>query len=315
MSRRVKELDRALSAGTAPSDEELARMVEMGDQIRDAYEGFTPPHSAERAMFIRAVTDGASDHGWSRFLAPVTVTAVLLLGVLLVGRTSLPGDTLYPVREVLRNVGLAPASIEEIQTFLDDADRLLDRAEIIVADNPEAAERFAFEATRVLGMAEGAIDELEVDEQAQVTEELEEHLARAEAILTEGPNEDADRDADGRAANKSRSNRAKNNGKKTSRANGAASQNRSKDRRPARTRQRAGNRSTDNPGTDRRRTSDSGRAKSEDGTTSEDTSVGDQHRTTPDQDQRGADSTKDRVEKAVDLDELDELKAKSKPRG
>ena len=46
-----------------------------------------------------------------------------------------------------------------------------------------------------------------------------------------------------------------------------------------------------------------------------DTSVGDEKRTTPDQDRRAGGSTKDRVEKAVDLDELEELKAKRRPRG
>ena len=39
------------------------------------------------------------------------------------GRTALPGETFYPVREVLRTVGLAPASTEEVERFLRDQHR------------------------------------------------------------------------------------------------------------------------------------------------------------------------------------------------
>lgn len=199
MSRReAMALDRALSGGSTPSGEELAAMVAMGDRIRGAYASFTPAHSPERAMFVRAVAEARSP-GFRRFVAPATVTAVLLIGLLFLGRTALPGSAFYPVREVLRNVGLAPASVEEVQSLIGWADRLLDQAEDSAALDREASKRLAFEAARVIGMAEGALTGLDVDEQAEVADELGDVLARAKAILTEAPGQDGDRNKEGKA--------------------------------------------------------------------------------------------------------------------
>src|SRR5688500_8404651 len=115
MSKRaVRELDRALDGAALPTDEELAALFELGEEIRSAYTGFSPDHHAQRVMSVRAVSD-RSRATWSRFVAPAAVTAALLFTVLYIGRTSLPGETFYPVREVLRTVGLAPASTEEVE--------------------------------------------------------------------------------------------------------------------------------------------------------------------------------------------------------
>ena len=199
MSSAVKELDRVLDGETRSDDEDVAALAALGAQVRDAYATFTPAHTPERAMFVRAVADKTGYWTWSRVLAPVTVTAAILLALLAAGRSALPGGTFYPVRQVLRTVGLAPASVEEVQKLLAWADRLLDEAEKVSDKDPEAAERHAFEAVRVIGMAEGAYSELEVDERATLTDELARLIARAKAILTEAPAEDADRDADGQA--------------------------------------------------------------------------------------------------------------------
>ena len=200
MSKRaIKELDRALEGASLPTDEELAALFEMGQEIRSAYSAFTPEHHAQRVMFVQAVAD-RSRATWSRFVVPAAVTAVLLIGVLFVGRTALPGETFYPIREVLRTVGLAPASTEEVERFLTLADRLLDRAEAVAARSPEASERLAFAASRIIGSAEATFAELDIDDQAALADELADLIARAEAILTEAAGEDADQDADGKAA-------------------------------------------------------------------------------------------------------------------
>lgn len=212
MSKRaIKELDRALGGAALPTDEELAALFEMGQQIRGAYSSFTPEHHAQRVMFVQAVAD-RSRATWSRFVAPAAVTAALLFGVLFIGRTALPGETFYPVREVLRTVGLAPASTEEVERFFTIADRLLDRAEAVSTRSPEASERLAFAASRIIGSAEAAFGELDVDDQAGLADELADLIARAEAILTEDPAEDTDRDADGKPAVSGNHNRRQGSG-------------------------------------------------------------------------------------------------------
>ena len=193
MSNSVRDLDRALNGSTATIDEELAEMLAVGEEIRSAYTSFTPGHSAQRALFVGAVSEKATPPRRMRFLAPVAVTGVLLLGLLFLGRAALPGGTFYPVRQVLRSVGLAPASLAEVRGLLVAADRLLDEAEILDPRDIPAAKRLAFEAVKLLGMAEAAFADLEVDERALVADELSLLLKRAEAILTDEPKATSER--------------------------------------------------------------------------------------------------------------------------
>jgi hypothetical protein len=219
MSSQIKELDRALAGNEQATSDEIDALVALGRQVNEAYATFTPGHTPQRAMFVRAVTDKDGAR-WSRFVAPATVTAVLLIALLFLGRSAMPGGTFYPVRQVLRTVGLAPASVEEVQELLAWADRLLDEAEEAADEDPEAAERHAFEAVRIIGMAEGAYDELEADERRGLTDDLARLLARARAILTEAPGEDADRKVDAKNVDREEGGQASDRGaERSSRSN------------------------------------------------------------------------------------------------
>lgn len=188
-----RALDRALSAGQA-AEGDLALLTEIGERIRNAYLTITPNHRAQRAMFVTAIGAQRRSAGWMRAFAPATVTALLLIGIMFLGRTALPGQAFYPVREVLRTVGLAPVSSEEVNSLLEQADRMLDEAESASMSDPGRGERLAFQATRIIGMIEGAIDELEIDERSRFNDELGDLLARAKAILATEAASDEDVD-------------------------------------------------------------------------------------------------------------------------
>ena len=74
MSSQIKELDRALAGDTLATSDEIDALVALGRQVNEAYATFTPSHTPQRAMFVRAVTD-KDGAGWSRFVAPATVTS------------------------------------------------------------------------------------------------------------------------------------------------------------------------------------------------------------------------------------------------
>ncbi len=187
MSRQQERaLDKAL-AGKQTTDTELAPLVQAGERIRSAFDVSVPTARAERAMFVQAV--GARRHplGWMRVLAPISVTAAAAIVVLLLGRSAMPGQTFYPVREVLRSVGLAPASLEEIDGWLEQAATLLARAETTYDANETQAERLAIEAVKLLGAAEELVDEVDSREPSRREDRIQALLVRAEALLTTGP--------------------------------------------------------------------------------------------------------------------------------
>ncbi len=182
MANQEKLLDDVLS-GRQPAEGETAAFAALGERIRLAYLNVGPPHNAERALFVQGAAARRRGVGWLRVFAPATLTAMLLLVVLMLGRIALPGDTLYPVREVLRSVGLAPATAAEVQEQLDQAEALINRATELQASNVDRAKDVALLAVRLLGGAEEMIEDLDSRDARSLSDRIDALLVRAAGLL------------------------------------------------------------------------------------------------------------------------------------
>jgi hypothetical protein len=113
--------------------------------------------------------------------------AALLIFVAIVGRQALPGDSLYPVRKVLRSAGLADAPTSEMQHAMDDAGLLVAKAQSAfdrgATDDSEA---FAVEALMTLGRCEGYLDELNAADQVRFEGDIDGLRAKAVALIRLG---------------------------------------------------------------------------------------------------------------------------------
>lgn len=159
MSRREKELEQALKDFDRTGDEELDALIDTADDLTAGFAVPTPSRPEGRAMFIEGV--GARKRSIMSSLAlPGVAVLILLLAVAVLGRSAVPGDSLYPVRKVLLSAGLADAPDEDIQKELDNAALLLGRARTALDDDPAAAERLAVSSLMSLGRAEGYLDQV-----------------------------------------------------------------------------------------------------------------------------------------------------------
>ena len=87
-----------------------------------------------------------------RFALPVLAGAALLVMVML-GQGALPGQTLYPVKEALASVGLAPSAVEDIDRRIEAARDYISEAEDILAVDAREARSHALEAIADLDRA------------------------------------------------------------------------------------------------------------------------------------------------------------------
>jgi hypothetical protein len=117
----------------------------------------------------------------SSLAVPAMAVAASMILIAVIGRAALPGQSLYPVRKVLRSAGLATAPTTELQEQLDDAELLLNRAQAVLAQGDEDGERFAVAALMSLGRAEGYLNE--VDAAERLTYEAKIELLRTRAVL------------------------------------------------------------------------------------------------------------------------------------
>ena len=161
-----RELDQALERGTPARNEEIESLVQTASRFADQTPALPDAPSGSRALFIQAVGTRRSA-GWLPFLGSATATAAVLVVVLLLGRTAIPGEALYPVRQALRSVGLAPASVEEIDDLLAEAQVQLANAEEINDFSQQKARRLALNAARLLGGAEQLLEEIEDEGQTE----------------------------------------------------------------------------------------------------------------------------------------------------
>jgi hypothetical protein len=151
------ELDRALELGWPVEDPTVADLNDLASRVEHWLTCEPPPARQERALFAAGVV-GARRARPSRAFKPAIVAAALLVTLGWVGRDALPGETLYPVRQVLGSVGLAPSMLEEIDKRIVTARAKVESAESALDNRPALAERLARnvisdlnDATRLLG--------------------------------------------------------------------------------------------------------------------------------------------------------------------
>ncbi|MGH2729824.1 MAG: hypothetical protein ACRDJI_04365 [Actinomycetota bacterium] len=182
--RRKPELglDRALESESPATDPELADLVDIASRLRRSLAVQTPP-SAARQRTLFASGAGAHRPRPSRLLVPAVAAATLVAALGWLSRDALPGDTLYRVREVLQEVGLARSPLDEIDAHIRDARAALNAAEKTLDEDSEQAEKLGFAALGDLYEAESLLDEVSGagDRESEISD-LEARAARVIAI-------------------------------------------------------------------------------------------------------------------------------------
>ncbi|MEA2451338.1 MAG: hypothetical protein QOG04_48 [Actinomycetota bacterium] len=172
MTNREKELERALAGFEQTGDEELDSLVDTADQLTRRLAVGTPAHPQGRALFIEGVAARKRSF-MSSLVAPAMAATALLMVIAVIGRSALPGESLYPVRKVLGSAGLATASSDDMKDQLQDAELLVNRAQAAFDRGSDDSERFAVAALMSLGRAENCLKDVEFSErpfyEAQIT--------------------------------------------------------------------------------------------------------------------------------------------------
>lgn len=181
----ARELDDTLSGRTVPEDPEVQALATTAARLERAFDFDTPNATRERAMFVSAVAARHHRFNPARLIAPAIALAAVMALVFTAGRTALPGESLYPVRKALGTVGLAKSTLEEVDSRIARASRLLTDAEAELGDNPGTALRLAVQAFRELGPATDLLEELEGGAPETRTEAIESLEGRAIDIIME----------------------------------------------------------------------------------------------------------------------------------
>jgi hypothetical protein len=189
MSGRERELERALTKFDRTGDEELDALVDTAEDLTNRFAAQTPGRPEARAMFIEGV--GARKRSIMSSLAlPGLAVVILLLALAVFGRSALPGESLYPVRNVLRSAGLAEAPDEDIKREIDDAVLSIGRARVASERDLPLAERLAVAALMSLGRAEGYLDEVGAADRALYEDRIDSLRLRAIALIRATLDED-----------------------------------------------------------------------------------------------------------------------------
>jgi hypothetical protein len=149
-------------------------------RLEDALAIEAPEARGEKAMFVAAVGARRRSRSWVTF-APALAAVTLLVALGVVSRGAQPGQTLFPVRKVLGNVGLAPSTAKEVRVQLDRADALLVQASSHVASEPGRAQELVRDAWGALDRAEELADELDSDRRATFEDAIDDLEDRADA--------------------------------------------------------------------------------------------------------------------------------------
>jgi uncharacterized membrane protein YgcG len=161
-------------------DLQAEELAELARRLEAALEVETPDARRERALFVAGATARHPRGAWGAALAPGAAAVAVLVVLALMSRTALPGETLFPVRKVLGNVGLAPSTTREIRAHLGRADALVTDAASLVHSEPGRAQQLAFRAEAALTEAETLVDELDGDRRDAYGEEIDALEERAE---------------------------------------------------------------------------------------------------------------------------------------
>ena len=200
MTKPDKELDKALTAAEENRDPAIADLVMLADELERELAGDPPSATRDRALFIEGV--GARKRSmWSSLTVPAVAVIALLAFLALSGRGAMPGDALYPVREVLHSAGLASAPVDEANKHLDQAALLLAKAEgAYAAGSSQVAARYATTALKVLGQAEEHMRDLPAADRQRFARRIDDMTLRAVTFIQLGdesrPDTD-DRDSSG----------------------------------------------------------------------------------------------------------------------
>ena len=192
MTRREKDLARALDGFEKTGDAELDSMIDFADELTERLAVPTPSHPVGRAMFVEGVA-GRKRSFVSSLLVPGMAVVALLLVIALFGRSALPGESLYPVRNVLRSAGLASAPNAELQAEIDDARVLLTRARSAYERDQDEGEGFVIAALMSLGRAEGYVDDVSAADRVTFEARIDALQTQAISLLYIGDELDDDR--------------------------------------------------------------------------------------------------------------------------
>ncbi len=158
-----RELDKALRTGKGAEDPRLTELVRQADQLETELAHEAPSGGRERAVFIQGVALRRRHLPGLRILAPAVVVLAALVAVGGFSRSALPGDTLYPMREALASVGLAPSSTEEAERRLNAAERALDQANLDVETDPSEARELSLGAITNIRQAERLLEDVDTE--------------------------------------------------------------------------------------------------------------------------------------------------------
>lgn len=138
--------------------EELA---DLARRLEAALEVEAPDARSQKALFVAGAGARARRSSWTAALVPATAAVAVLIALAVVSRSAVPGQALFPVRQALDRVGLAPSTTGEVRGLLDDAERLVTGAEGAVASAPTDAQELALRARATLEKAEELVDEMD----------------------------------------------------------------------------------------------------------------------------------------------------------
>ena len=191
MSRNEERaLDAALDGGRAV-DEETASLARIARELELSFAVGAPPAPRERAMFVHGVAANGRK-GFRPVRLAVPAAALLLLAALVgvAGRGALPGDALYPVREVLLEVGLAPPADELVDDRLGSADRLLERANAQPEGRAGEAHRLALRALETLSGVRRLVGELDLPDRTLALANVRMMEAAASDVIVDAAHSD-----------------------------------------------------------------------------------------------------------------------------
>jgi hypothetical protein len=181
MSKDAEQaLDQTLETGKPSEDPQVSELTSVGRTLRDAFAVEAPPAPRERAMFMEGAAATGKRGFFAGLLAPAIAVATLLIGAAILARGAAPGEGLYPVKEALRTVGLAPSEASEVQGLIDSGRDLLNEASSRLESSSAAAQALAIEAIGDLEAAEELLVELDPKDRgdpAGVIDRLEERAA------------------------------------------------------------------------------------------------------------------------------------------
>ena len=164
--RRDERLDETLSTGRRSSDPELDALTEQAERLREELSVPPPAARRQRTLFVQGAAGRSRSFNAFRFLAPAAIVVAGIVALAGFGRTALPGQTLWPVREALSTVGLAATPEEEIDRRIDLARAQCREAADLEISHPLQAQDLVLGAIGDLERARALAEELDRDQRS-----------------------------------------------------------------------------------------------------------------------------------------------------